>query len=185
MNQEIDINLIEGLIKQNPKAQQTMLDRYGQLVFAQVSRLVSGIENAEEVYQDVFIKVFRSIDTYDATKSSLRTWLSRIAYHESISYLRRSSLPLIYYEDREGEAEKLSESEVDATFGQPNPETVQLIRAALKHLPPDERAITTMFSLIPCRVSGFCLRFYLKRNNFLHKSFVCIVFFVYLQSLLI
>ena len=145
MNQLSDINLIEGLIKQNPKAQQTMLDRYGQLVFAQVSRLVSGIENAEEVYQDVFIKVFRSIDTYDATKSSLRTWLSRIAYHESISYLRRSSLSLIYYEDREGEAEKLSESEVDATFGQPNPETVQLIRAALKHLPPDERAIITMF----------------------------------------
>ena len=95
MNQEIDINLIEGLIKQNPKAQQTMLDRYGQLVFAQVSRLVSGIENAEEVYQDVFIKVFRSIDTYDATKSSLRTWLSRIAYHESISYLRHSSKPVI------------------------------------------------------------------------------------------
>lgn len=31
MNQEINMNLIEGLIKQNPKAQQTMLDRYGQL----------------------------------------------------------------------------------------------------------------------------------------------------------
>ena len=31
MNQLSDINLIEGLIKQNPKAQQTMLDRYGQL----------------------------------------------------------------------------------------------------------------------------------------------------------
>ena len=145
MNQLSDINLIERLIKQNPKAQQTMLDRYGQLVFAQVSRLVPGIENAEEVYQDVFIKVFRSIDTYDAAKSSLCTWLSRIAYHESISYLRRSSVPAIYYEDHEGEAEKLSESEVDATFGQPNPETVQLIRAALKHLPPDERAIITMF----------------------------------------
>jgi hypothetical protein len=31
MNQLSDINLIEGLIKQNPKAQQTMFDRYGQL----------------------------------------------------------------------------------------------------------------------------------------------------------
>jgi RNA polymerase sigma-70 factor (ECF subfamily) len=34
---------------------------------------------------------------------------------------------------------------VEETFGQPNAETVQLIRAALKHLPPDERAIITMF----------------------------------------
>ena len=34
---------------------------------------------------------------------------------------------------------------MDETFGQANAETVQLIRAALKHLPPDERAIVTMF----------------------------------------
>ena len=140
-----DINLLQGLRKQSPKAQQQMLERYGNDVYAQVARLVPGRENAEEVYQDVFIKVFRNIMMYDAEKSSLRTWISRIAYNESISFLRHKSMPVIYYEDREGEAEKLSESEVEATFGQPNPETVQLIRAALKHLPPDERAIITMF----------------------------------------
>ena len=140
-----DINLLQGLRKQSPKAQQQMLERYGNDVYAQVARLVPGRENAKEVYQDVFIKVFRNIMMYDAEKSSLRTWISRIAYNESISFLRHKSMPVIYYEDREGEAEKLSESEVEATFGQPNPETVQLIRAALKHLPPDERAIITMF----------------------------------------
>ena len=145
MTTETEINLIQGLRKQNPKAQQQMLDRYGNDVFAQVVRLVPGLENAEEVYQDVFVKVFRNINMDDAEKSSLRTWISRIAYNESISFLRHKSMPVIYYEDREGEAEKLSESEVEATFGHPNQETVQLIRAALKHLPPDERAIITMF----------------------------------------
>ena len=145
MTTETEINLIQGLRKQHPKAQQQMLERYGSDVFAQVVRLVPGLENAEEVYQDTFVKVFRNIDMYDAEKSSLGTWISRIAYNESISFLRHKSMPVIYYEDREGEAEKLSESEVEATFGQPNQETVQLIRAALKHLPPDERAIITMF----------------------------------------
>ena len=140
-----DIDLLQGLRKQSPKAQQQMLERYGNDVFAQVARLVPGVENAEEVYQDVFIKVFRNITMYDAEKSSLRTWISHIAYNESVSFLRHKKMPVIYYEDREGEAEKLSESEVEATFGQPNPETVQLIRSALKHLPPDERAIITMF----------------------------------------
>jgi RNA polymerase sigma-70 factor (ECF subfamily) len=82
---------------------------------------------------------------YDETKSSLKTWISRIAYNESISFLRHKSLPVIYYEDREGEVDKLSDTEVEETFGHPNPETVQLIRAALRHLPPDERAIITMF----------------------------------------
>ena len=145
MTPETDINLLEGLRKQSPKAQQQMLDRYGRDVFAQVVRLIPVVENAEEVYQDVFIKVFKNIEKYDEEKSSLRTWISRIAYNESITFLRHKRLPVIYYEDHDGEAEKLSDTEVEATFGQPNPETVQLIRAALKHLPPDERAIITMF----------------------------------------
>ena len=70
---ETDTNLIEGLRQQSPKAQQQMLDRYGRDVFAQVIRLVSVTENAEEVYQDVFIKVFKHINRYDAEKSSLKT----------------------------------------------------------------------------------------------------------------
>ena len=145
MTTDIEINLIEGLRRQSPKAQQQMLGRYGNAVFAQVARLVPAVEDAEEVYQDVFVKVFKNINMYDATQSSLKTWISHIAYNESISFLRKKSVPLIYYEDREGEAELLSESEVEATFGHPNPETVQLIRAAIKHLPPDERAVITMF----------------------------------------
>jgi RNA polymerase sigma-70 factor (ECF subfamily) len=52
---------------------------------------------------------------------------------------------MVYYEDRSGEADKLTDAEVDETFGKANAETVQLIRTALKHLPPDEQALITMF----------------------------------------
>ena len=142
---ETDIDLIEGLRKQSPKAQQQMLDRYGRDVFAQVARLVPGIENAEEVYQDVFVKVFKNINRYDEGKSALRTWILRIAYNEAISFLRHQRPTMVYIEDREGEADTVSETEVEETLGHANAETVQIIRAALKHLPPDERAIITMF----------------------------------------
>ena len=64
MTPETDINLLEGLRKQSPKAQQQMLDRYGRDVFAQVVRLIPVVENAEEVYQDVFVKVFKNIVGY-------------------------------------------------------------------------------------------------------------------------
>ncbi|MBR1666773.1 MAG: sigma-70 family RNA polymerase sigma factor [Bacteroidaceae bacterium] len=145
MVKEIDINLIEGLRKQSPQAQQQMLHRYGTDVFAQIARMVPQMEDAEEVYQDVFVKVFSNIQMYDEEKSSLKTWVSRIAYNESITFLRQKKPLKIYFEDDEEGAEALSETEVEATFGHPNPETVQLIRAALKHLPPDERALITMF----------------------------------------
>ena len=142
---EAELELIEELRRQNPKAQWLTLQRYGKGIFAQVARLVPGKEDAEEVYQDVFVKVFRNIGKYDAKKSSLRTWVSRIAYNEAISFLRKSPAAVISYDDNGIDAYALTDAEVEETFGQPNAETVQLIRAALRHLPPDERAIITMF----------------------------------------
>ena len=136
---------IAGLRRQSPKAQQETIDRSGREVFAQVVRLVAITENAEEVYQDVFMKVFSNIGQHDAGRASLRTWISRIAYNEAVSFLRRKRLPVVYFEDRSHEADKLSDAEVDETLGHANAETVQLIRAALKHLPPEERALVTMF----------------------------------------
>lgn len=140
-----ETDLIERLRRQSPKAQQETIDRYGREVFALVVRLIAVTENAEEVYQDVFMKVFSNIGQHDAERASLRTWISRIAYNEAISFLRRKRMPVVYFEDRSHEADKLSEAEVDETLGHANAETVQLIRAALKHLPPEERALVTMF----------------------------------------
>ena len=144
MKKEIN-NLIPDLLKQKRTAQEQLLTCYGQMVFRLVARIVERREDAEEVYQDVFVKVFRNIGMYDEEKSALRTWISRIAYNEAVTWLRHKRQAVIYFEDREGRAEQLSDAEVEETLGHPNEETVQLIRAALKHLPPDERAIITMF----------------------------------------
>lgn len=142
---ETEPYIIEGLRRQSPKAQQQLLAQYGNHVWAQVVRIVSNVENAEEVYQDVFVKAFNNITMYDASKSSLKTWLSRIAYNEAVSMLRRKRQPTIYFEDHTGEVLAISEAEVEETLGHPSEETVQLIRAALKLLPPDEQAIIMMF----------------------------------------
>ena len=142
---ETEANLIEGLLKQKRGAHQQMLDCYGRDVFAQIARLVPAIEDVEEVYQDVFVKVFKHIGKFDADKSSLKTWMSRIAYNETISFLRKRPSAVFSYDDSGVDAYALTDAEVEETFGQPNAETVQLIRAALKHLPPDERAVVTMF----------------------------------------
>lgn len=143
--EEIEIHIIEGLKQRSPKMQQKALERYGNHVWAQVVRMVSHVEDAEEIYQDVFVKVFNNINMYDEEKSSFKTWMVRIAYNESITFLRRKRQAMIYFEDHEGKAEALSEDEVEKTLGHPNEETVQLIRAAIKYLPPDEQAIITMF----------------------------------------
>ncbi len=143
--EETEMDIVHDLRTQSPKAQQQALEQYGGYVWAQVARLVSGLEDAEEVYQDVFIKVFKKIELYDSQKASLKTWIARIAYNESVTFLRRKRQAMVYFEDRHGEAEALSDAEVDETLGHANEETIQLIRAAIKYLPPEEQAIITMF----------------------------------------
>ena len=142
---ETDIHLIRRLREQSPKAQRMALERFGNDVFAQVARMLPTVVDAEEVYQDVFVKVFRNIGMYDTDKSSLRTWILRIAYNEAVTWLRHKRPTIVYFEDREGKAQELTDSEVEDILGHPNSETVQLIRAALKYLPPDDRAVITMF----------------------------------------
>ena len=51
--------MIQGLRRQERSAQEQALMEYGSKVFATISRVVSRQEDAEEVYQDVFVKAFR------------------------------------------------------------------------------------------------------------------------------
>lgn len=117
MNIETDI-LIRGVRKQNKQAQQRVLQLYGEMVFGQVARIVTCQEDAEEVYQDVFIKVFRSIESYDSRQASLATWISRIAYHESLNFVRRSKPPIIYVDGRDVDLDSIQDETLAQVFNQ-------------------------------------------------------------------
>jgi len=48
--------------------------------------------DAEDICQETFLKAFRSQHSFDG-QSSLKTWLFSIAYHETVSFLRKKKLP--------------------------------------------------------------------------------------------
>ena len=74
---------INDLRQRKPAAQKKLLTDYGPAVFRLIMRMIGRQEEAEEVYQDVFVKVLSKISSFDPQKASLSTWLSRIAYNES------------------------------------------------------------------------------------------------------
>ena len=53
-----------------------------------IKRKVNNREDAEEITQDVFIKVFDGLKTYDKSKSAFKTWIWNIAKHAVIDYWR-------------------------------------------------------------------------------------------------
>lgn len=143
MNQ--DKNILEGLLRNQADAQRRLLQQYGERVFAQIVRIISIQEDAEEVYQDVFLKAFRNVDSYHAERASLSTWLWKIAYHEALNFVRGKKVPIISFEDYEPSMEKLSEQDVDALMNRTDEETLLLMEQALQSLLPKEQSLIGMF----------------------------------------
>ena len=137
--------LIQALCRQDGQAQRRVLQLYGTMIFGQVARIVTCQEDAEEVYQDVFVKVFRNIQSYDSRQASLATWMSRIAYNESLNFVRRARQPVIYVDDRDVDLESIQDEALAQVFQQQDEATIQLIERALDYLPPEELALITMF----------------------------------------
>ena len=142
---ETKIQIIEGLRQRSPKSQREAFELFGSNVWAQVVRIVSRQEDAEEIYQDVFVKAFNNIDRYDGEKASFKTWLLRIAYNEAVSFLRKGKAKTVYLNDYSNIIDNISEEETERIIGKPDQETIQMIRSAIRHLTPEEQALITMF----------------------------------------
>ena len=133
--------LISNLRQRKPAACQRLLTEYGPAVFRMVQRIVTRREDAEEVYQDVFVKALRGIEGYNPRQASLATWLGRIAYHESLNFVRGKKPTLLYIEDNE-----LGANTLEAPDDAPQDEkTIEQLEQALAKLPPHEQAIVSMF----------------------------------------
>ena len=136
--------LIEELKLGSQHAQQEMLAMYGESVWRQVTMIVAQQEDAEEVYQDVFLKAFKAIGSYRPEQASLATWLGRIAYNESLNAVRKRKPPIVYVDDRDVDLESMQDETI-ATLQERDEQTIELIERALDFLPPAEQAIITMF----------------------------------------
>ena len=98
--QYTDSDILNALKRGERFGYEALVARYGQMVFTIIVRIVADGARAEELTQDTFIRVFETIGRYDAQRTSLSTWLCRIAYQLAIDELRRRRKdPLWYGED--------------------------------------------------------------------------------------
>jgi RNA polymerase sigma factor, sigma-70 family len=82
-----ETELIQGLRKGDESAFKFLVDTYQDLVFNTAIGIVQNAEDAEDVAQEVFIQVYRSIHSFKG-ESKLSTWLYRITTSRSLDHLR-------------------------------------------------------------------------------------------------
>ena len=85
MNQD---DILVLVAKKDDKAFTYLYDMYSKSLFSVISNLLREREEAEDVLQEVFVKVWKNIDTYNESKGRLYTWLLNIARNSAIDRLR-------------------------------------------------------------------------------------------------
>lgn len=126
--------------KTRSEAFNLLLKKYQQKIYWHIRRLVINHDDADDLIQEVFIKVWKNLADF-RSDSQLYTWLYRIATNESISFLNRKKLKNNISLDEVGY--ELAESLADSTYFDGDQAQMKLQKALLT-LPEKQRLVFNM-----------------------------------------
>lgn len=88
MEREKEAHIIKNIRAGKKECYKELVDEYSAPVFSFIKGITGNYEDAQDIAQEVFVKGFFSLDKYRG-ESSFFSWIYRIAYNESISFLRK------------------------------------------------------------------------------------------------
>ncbi len=143
MDANNDSYYIKKVLGGDTSAFSCLLQRYSSRVFAVIVRIVGCREDAEELAQDVFMKIFVSLKQYKGN-CEFSTWIYRIAYNTAISHTRKHRAEVSYIEEHL--FENVSEDEVNALLNRTDDsEQMERLQQSLDRLDIEERALLSLF----------------------------------------
>jgi len=147
-----EIQWIKRAQQGEPEAFGPLVQRYQPRVFSLVYHLVRRRDEVEDLAQEIFIKAFRAIRSYNF-QSSFATWLSRIATNHCYDYLRheRASRVSFYWqmgEDSQRELESNAESQPEHALNHEEQTVLKdLVGKLLDRAPANDRKILLLKEL--------------------------------------
>ena len=96
-----DNRLLSQLRERSPAAFQELFETYSDKLFRLAAGILKNDDDAEDIVQEVFIRFFETLDRFEG-RSTIGTWLYRVAYNASIDRLRKDkSIPEAEFDDLE------------------------------------------------------------------------------------
>ena len=114
--------------------------RHTRRVFNVAYRFVGRVDQAEDLTQEIFVKVYQSLDRYDAEHGRFETWLATVARNQAIDNYRRRRQERLRQVDEAAEGlERMPSGEEGALAGLERKERVDALHKGLRALPADLR----------------------------------------------
>lgn len=145
-----DPELAASALAGSEDAFRELVRRFERPVYTLIVRMVQDPSLAEDLAQEVFVKAYRRLDTYDPERK-LSSWLFKIAHNTTIDHLRRGTVDTVALEaEKEDERGGLSSVLPDESVESPSAqvERKDLARAlekAIATLRPEYREAVVMF----------------------------------------
>jgi len=143
-----DEELMDRLAGRDLAAFEALYDRYGDLVYSVALRVVGDGHVAEDVTQDVFLRVWRRPDHFDLRRGKFVTWLLSVTRNRSIDErrsfgrrLRHETLPSTAEEE---DAIPSADERDDPAVATVLSDERAAVRKALEILPPEQRLAITL-----------------------------------------
>lgn len=143
-----DEDIVAAVLARAPGALERLVNRHQALVWHMVYRLVQHPEDAREVCQDVFFRVYDRLHQY-RSESTLATWIGRIAYSVAVRHLQKKRVATVSAEDEDGEYSLFDQigDGFDLEAACADNELMQHMGDAIERLPPIQRTLITLYHL--------------------------------------
>ncbi len=82
--------LVALLQKRSEEGFSYLYDNYSGAISGIIFSIINNLNASEDVLQDVFIRIYRKVEQYDADKSRLYTWMAQIARNAAIDWKRKA-----------------------------------------------------------------------------------------------
>lgn len=143
LNHEGDI--IARAVEGDEMACQTLLNSYKARIFSYVYRTIRNYHDAEEITFDTFIRCFKSLKSFDRTKT-FSTWLYTIAHNLTIDFLRKHKKEQEYLDDRQPDSMEIADVKTATPSSEyEKKQKLSKIEQALNQLAPIDREIVILF----------------------------------------
>lgn len=143
-----DFDLIDSVVEGNQKDFERLIKIYESNVFRMSIGLLHNKEDAEEVTQDVFLKLYRSLSTFNK-KSAFSTWLYRLTINTCINFIKKKKRK--HFWTGLSEVFQLSYKEASAETRMIQTSENEIIKNAIDGLPHKQRLafVLTKYEELP------------------------------------
>jgi len=138
MNQLNDLELIQEFKEGKEQAFNQLVVRYQEKIYWVVRRLLPDHDDADDVVQNVFVKVYHSLRTFKG-ESNFYTWLYRIAINLSLNEIRRKKAKKTFSLD--DSVAQYESDEVLPLERLEKQELTNLIAKAIERLPEKQKRV--------------------------------------------